>query len=257
MLRLSGANPLPAAWNPANDTPALRLDAPASGSYLLNLHHGLTPPFGLKGFDVVSVTGRFALVDTNTGTRYEHDGSLGHVKLGRTFRSVKSVEIIVEGQVVLDNLEYRELELAPVARVRLWNELRLPPIDEAGNTLLNSRSPHFVLAPDNEPFPLVLDASRSISPDGDALKFSWYYEYSYWSGDDEWTVLFPLAGGVPSRSPYYRNRPTELASHVKYKMILHVEDDYYVDAASISVIVLRPQDVSRFMLNWFEGLPKN
>jgi hypothetical protein len=227
---------------------------------------GIRAPFALKGFDVVSVTGSFTLTDTNTGARYEHDGSTGRVDLGRAFRRSRYVEMTVSGQVVLDNVEYRLLEHAPVARVRVWKELKLPPIDPFGHTLFNQGPPshlddpdayqypgyrdfwHCVLAPGTNPVPFVVDASGSRDPDGDGLKFRW----DYYTGGDEGD-FYPLAGGVASRSPYFKNRPPGLGNSVRHELVVTVQDKYTADRLWFGVLVLSPQDAARFMWDWLQN----
>jgi hypothetical protein len=253
---------LPIGRNPNNGTPALLLDSSVASHYVVTLS-GIRAPFALKGFDVVSVSGSFTLTDANTGARYEHDGSTGHVTLGKAFRRSVYVDLVVSGQVVLDNIEYRLLEHAPVARIKVWNELRLPPIDAQGRTLFNDSPPshledpsfyqypgykgfwHYLLAPGTNSIPFVLDASGSRDPDGDALKFSW----EYYVGGDEGD-FYPLAGGVASRFPFYVNRPPVLGSFSRHQLILTVGDGHLVDRLWFGVVVLRPQDAASLMWDW-------
>jgi hypothetical protein len=256
---------LPTGWNPNNGTPALLLDSSAGSNYVVTLS-GIRAPFALKGFDVVSVSGSFTLTDTTTGARYEHDGSIGHVSLGKAFRRSVYVDLVVNGQVVLDNIEYRLLEHAPVARIKVWNELKLPPIDAEGHTLFNDSPPshleddssfyqypgykgfwHYLLAPGTNSIPFVLDASASRDSDGDALKFSW----EYYVGGDEGD-FYPLAGGVASRSPFYVNRPPVLGNSARHQVIVTVGDGYLIDRLWFGVVVLRPQDAANFMSDWLE-----
>jgi hypothetical protein len=253
---------LPTWWNPNNGTPALLLDSSVAGNYVVTLS-GIRAPFALKGFDVVTVSGSFTLTDTTTGARYEHDGSTGHVKLDKAFRRSVYVDLVVNGQVVLDNIEYRLLEHAPVARIKVWNELKLPAIDAQGHSLFNDSPPshledpsfyqypgykgfwHYLLAPGTNPIPFVLDASASRDPDGDALKFSW----EYYVGGDEGD-FYALAGGVASRSPFYVNRPPVLGNFARHQAVVTVGDGYLADRLWFGVVLLRPQDAASFMWDW-------
>jgi len=265
LLIAGPSEPLPTGWNPIDGTPALKLDSSIEETYILTLS-GIRAPFVLKGFDVVSVSGSFTMTDTESGARYDYDGSLGHKNLGRLFRRAKYIVIAVTGEVVLDNFEYRLLELAPIARARVWNELKLPSIDAIGNSILDEEPPfhldnlasfhypgysgfwHYLLAPGTNALPFVLDASKSRDPDGDALKFRW----SYYTGGNN-GAIYPLAGGVASRSPYFKNRPPQLKNSVRHELVLTVEDKYLSDQLWFGVVVLTPQDASRFMWDWLEN----
>jgi Immunoglobulin domain len=251
-------------WNPNNRTPALRLDSSVASNYVITLS-GIRAPFALLGFEVVSATGSFTLKDEATGAYYTYDGSIGRVKLGPAFRRTEYVELTVNGQVVLDNIEYRLLEHAPVASVRVWHELKLPPITAAGGTLFNYRPPghletassyqypgyrgfwHYLLAPDTNAIPFVLDASGSRDPDHDGLKFSW----STYIGGDEGD-FFPLMGGVPTSSPFFKNRSGELVNTARHELVLTVQDKYLADRLWFGVVVLTPKDATGIIWDWLQ-----
>lgn len=173
--------------------------------------------------------------------------------------------MVIDGRVVLDNIEFTPLEHHPVARLRVLNEFTLPPLDHTGRTLL-SKPPlshlnpvryqypgfksywHFILTAETNPVAFVVDMSRSTDADGDLLTFQW----SYYVGGDEGD-FYPLAGGVASQSPFFTNQPPFLNNSTSRQLYVQVQDDYVSSAIWFGVRVITPQDAMSRMWDWLDN----
>jgi hypothetical protein len=242
------------APNPANGTTALKLTAAPAGSYIV-LSVGYHAPFALDGLDIVSISGTLIISDAGRGAYYTNNGT-GRITLGSAFQDVTYVDLFVNGEVVIDNLNYTVLHHEPTAGIRVLNEMNRTPIlpDHVPNHLGMEAAykfpgykqfMHYILAPSTNPVPFVVDGSLSISPDGEPLTYDWNY---YLGGDDgDW---YSLLGGAEFISPYFTNQPPYLNNSTSRQMVLRVRNDYYQDVVWFGVKVLTPELATTTLWGW-------
>ncbi len=148
--------------------------------------------------------------------------------------------------------------------VVLLDELVLPPIDGDGNAFFSLTPPshlngsergryrgHFVLTPNTNAYPFVLDASSSTGSNSTPLVFQW----SYFIGNETGGDFFPVAG--PTTSSYFTNDPPNLNDPVTREMTLDVSNGSMSDRLWFGVVTLTPQDATDAMIEWINaGYPK-
>ena len=141
--------------------------------------------------------------------------------------------------------------------VLVLRELVLPPIDGDGNAFFSLTPPshlsgstkgryrgHFVLTPNTNAYPFVLDASSSTGSNSTPLVFQW----SYFIGDESGGDFFPVAG--PSTSPYFTNAPPSLSNSITREMILDVSNGSMSDQLWFGIVTLTPQVATDAMIEW-------
>ena len=143
---------------------------------------------------------------------------------------------------------------SPTAMCRVLNELDLPSFDAHDRSLFRSSRPshlddepyqtHFVLAPNTNPYPFVLDASSSLPADD--MTFEWDYFVGNDSDGD-----FILLGG-PSATPFYTNQAPFLNSSAATELIVTVRNTSGFDALWFGVVVLTPQRATDAMAEWLD-----
>jgi len=146
----------------------------------------------------------------------------------------------------------------PRASVRVLNELDRPLFRRRGDFLFHETPPphldagardryrtHYVLASNTNPYPFVVDASRSRWL-GPSPAFKW----SYFVGNDSDGEFFTLAG--PSASPYYTNQPPYLSASASREMRLDITAGSTSDHLWFGVVVLTPQSATDRMSEWLD-----
>jgi hypothetical protein len=245
------------ARNPANGTTALKLPAAAAGTYIM-LSIGYHAPFAFNSLDIVSLSGTLIVSDALSGAYYTNNGTTGRITLGSAFDNVTYVDFFVNGEVVIDNLNYTVLHHRPVAAIRVLNELKpsiIFPDDMPGHLDNDSsysdfpgykRFRHIVLTTTTNPVPFVVDASASDGH-GEPLTYDWSY---YLGGDDgDW---YPLFGGAAFTSPCFTNQPPYLNNSTSRQMILHVKNAYFEDWLWFGVRVWTVEQATGVLLEWLD-----
>jgi hypothetical protein len=245
------------ARNPADGTTALRLTGAPAGNYIM-LSLGYHAPFAFNSLDIASINGTLIISDAASGAYYTNNSTPGHITLGSAFNEVGYVDFFVNGEVVIDNLEFTVLHHIPVAGIRVLNELKPSIIfpDSVPSHLDNDASysdfpgykrfRHVVLTASTNPVPFVVDASISNGR-GEPLTYDWSY---YLGGDDG--DSYPLFGGAASPSPYFTNQPPYLNNSTSAQMILHVKNAYYEDWVWFGVRVLTVEQATGALLEWLD-----
>jgi hypothetical protein len=129
---------------------------------------------------------------------------------------------------VVNELEFRFLRTSPPSH-----------LDGAGY------ESHFVLAPNSDPYPFVVDASDVAAANPAPLTFAW----AYFEGNDSDGEFFPLAG--PSTSSYYTNDAPYLDWNAARNLSLWVEHGPAFDRLWFGVVVLTPQSACDALVEYF------
>jgi len=144
----------------------------------------------------------------------------------------------------------------PTLCMKVLDALRLPPLNREGEPLLRASAPShlegeearsyrafFVLAPNTNPYPFVVDASASAPRDSD-----FFFTWKYYEGLGDYGVL---AG--PTQSPYYTNALSNPIGFDSRDLLVVADDTAGRDNVWFGVVVLTPETATDAMIEWLDS----